>query len=207
MTRRSVRSCQEMALSESRWRHASVSALPLASEEVSLSRVFFQRWWRSASVPFPFPLSPPLSRVCPSKGRVFDYVWCSIVAIMFRCIPIFKGCNRHVEYVDKRHCSLGSVPDDIMRYARSLEEVLLDANHIRDLPKVRPRLQGLRREGSPGREGGGFSLGSLGLIRWLVLGGGVFLKSTCLGSSLTSGLSCSLRGWIGGVCWIFCYSF
>lgn len=55
---------------------------------------------------------------------------------MFRCIPIFKGCNRHVEYVDKRHCSLVSVPDDIMRYARSLEEVLLDANHIRELPKV-----------------------------------------------------------------------
>lgn len=55
---------------------------------------------------------------------------------MFRCMPIFKGCNRHVEYVDKRHCSLGSVPDDIMRYARSLEDVLLDANHIRDLPKV-----------------------------------------------------------------------
>ncbi|XP_069187985.1 protein lap4 isoform X18 [Procambarus clarkii] len=66
---------------------------------------------------------------------------------MFRCIPIFKGCNRHVEYVDKRHCSLGSVPDDIMRYARSLEEVLLDANHIRDLPKNFFRLHKLRRLG------------------------------------------------------------
>ena len=55
---------------------------------------------------------------------------------MFRCIPIFKGCNRHVEYVDKRHCSLNNVPEDILRYARTLEEVLLDANHIRDLPKV-----------------------------------------------------------------------
>ncbi|KAK8394969.1 hypothetical protein O3P69_006032 [Scylla paramamosain] len=66
---------------------------------------------------------------------------------MFRCIPIFKGCNRHVEYVDKRHCSLGSVPDDILRYARSLEEVLLDANHIRDLPKNFFRLHKLRRLG------------------------------------------------------------
>lgn len=55
---------------------------------------------------------------------------------MFRCIPIFKGCNRQVEYVDKRHCSLPTVPEDILRYSRSLEELLLDANHIRDLPKV-----------------------------------------------------------------------
>lgn len=55
---------------------------------------------------------------------------------MFRCIPIFKGCNRQVEYVDKRHCSLPNVPEDILRYSRSLEELLLDANHIRDLPKV-----------------------------------------------------------------------
>ena len=55
---------------------------------------------------------------------------------MFKCIPIFKGCNRQVEYVDKRHCSLSTVPEDLMRYARSLEELLLDANHLRDLPKV-----------------------------------------------------------------------
>lgn len=56
---------------------------------------------------------------------------------MFKCIPIFKGCNRQVEFVDKRHCSLPTVPEDILRYSRSLEELLLDANHIRDLPKVR----------------------------------------------------------------------
>jgi hypothetical protein len=55
---------------------------------------------------------------------------------MFKCIPIFKGCNRQVEFVDKRHCSLANVPEDILRYSRSLEELLLDANHIRDLPKV-----------------------------------------------------------------------
>lgn len=55
---------------------------------------------------------------------------------MFRCIPIFKGCNRQVEYVDKRHCSLVNVPEDILRYSRSLEELLLDANRIQSLPKV-----------------------------------------------------------------------
>ncbi|XP_035717797.1 protein lap4-like isoform X5 [Vespa mandarinia] len=66
---------------------------------------------------------------------------------MFRYIPIFKGCNRQVEYVDKRHCSLPSVPDDILRYSRSLEELLLDANHIRELPKNFFRLQRLRKLG------------------------------------------------------------
>ena len=55
---------------------------------------------------------------------------------MFKCIPIFRGCNRQIDYIDKRHCSLPTVPEDIFRYARTLEELLLDANHIRDLPKV-----------------------------------------------------------------------
>ncbi|CAO1392560.1 unnamed protein product [Diamesa serratosioi] len=66
---------------------------------------------------------------------------------MFKCIPIFKGCNRQVEFVDKRHCSLPNVPEDIMRYSRSLEELLLDANHIRDLPKNFFRLHRLRKLG------------------------------------------------------------
>ncbi|XP_011311698.1 protein lap4 isoform X2 [Fopius arisanus] len=66
---------------------------------------------------------------------------------MFRCIPIFRGCNSQVEYVDKRHCSLSSVPDDLIRYSRSLEELLLDANHIKDLPKNFFRLQRLRKLG------------------------------------------------------------
>ncbi|GAB6023124.1 hypothetical protein CHUAL_007209 [Chamberlinius hualienensis] len=66
---------------------------------------------------------------------------------MFRCMPLFRGCNRQVEYVDKRHCSLDSVPDEVLRYARSLEELLLDANHIRDLPKNLFRLSKLRKLG------------------------------------------------------------
>uniref|UniRef100_A0A182MEK7 Uncharacterized protein n=1 Tax=Anopheles culicifacies TaxID=139723 RepID=A0A182MEK7_9DIPT len=54
---------------------------------------------------------------------------------MFKYIPIFKGCNRQIEYVDNRHSSLPNVPEEIFRYSNSLEELLLDANHIRDLPK------------------------------------------------------------------------
>ncbi|XP_055942822.1 protein scribble homolog isoform X2 [Argiope bruennichi] len=64
---------------------------------------------------------------------------------MFRCIPLFRGCNRQVECIDKRHCSLANVPDDVLRYPRTLEELLLDSNHIRDLPKGLFRLVKLRR--------------------------------------------------------------
>ncbi|XP_059610021.1 protein lap4 isoform X14 [Phlebotomus argentipes] len=66
---------------------------------------------------------------------------------MFKCIPIFKGCNRQIEFVDKRHCSLPNVPEEILRYSRSLEELLLDANHIKDLPKNFFRLHRLRKLG------------------------------------------------------------
>lgn len=47
-----------------------------------------------------------------------------------------------MEVIDKRHCSLLYVPDEIYRYERSLEELLLDANQLRDLPKVSPSLGG-----------------------------------------------------------------
>ncbi|KAJ6665934.1 hypothetical protein lerEdw1_001406 [Lerista edwardsae] len=53
---------------------------------------------------------------------------------MFHCIPLWR-CNRHVELIDRRHCSLAAVPEEIYRYSRSLEELLLDANQLRELPK------------------------------------------------------------------------
>uniref|UniRef100_A0A8C7XXY9 Leucine rich repeat containing 1 n=1 Tax=Oryzias sinensis TaxID=183150 RepID=A0A8C7XXY9_9TELE len=53
---------------------------------------------------------------------------------MFNCIPLWR-CNRHVEVIDYRHRSLLYVPDEIFRYGRSLEELQLDANQIRQLPK------------------------------------------------------------------------
>lgn len=58
---------------------------------------------------------------------------------MFHCIPLWR-CNRHVEAIDKRHCSLLYVPEEIYRYARTLEELLLDANQLRELPEVSARL-------------------------------------------------------------------
>ncbi|XP_070961348.1 protein scribble homolog isoform X27 [Oncorhynchus clarkii lewisi] len=65
---------------------------------------------------------------------------------MLKCIPLWR-CNRHVESVDKRHCNLQNVPDEIFRYSRSLEELLLDANQLRDLPKPFFRLLNLRKLG------------------------------------------------------------
>ncbi|XP_041101955.1 protein scribble homolog isoform X18 [Polyodon spathula] len=65
---------------------------------------------------------------------------------MLKCIPLWR-CNRHVESVDKRHCSLQTVPEEIYRYNRSLEELLLDANQLRDLPKPFFRLLNLRKLG------------------------------------------------------------
>ena len=55
---------------------------------------------------------------------------------MLRCLPLLKACNQQVDYVDKRHCNLFSVPDDVLRYANTLEELMLDANQIRELPRV-----------------------------------------------------------------------
>ncbi|XP_035268817.1 protein scribble homolog isoform X11 [Anguilla anguilla] len=65
---------------------------------------------------------------------------------MLKCIPLWR-CNRHVESVDKRHCSLQTVPDEIFRYSRSLEELLLDANELKELPKPFFRLLNLRKLG------------------------------------------------------------
>uniref|UniRef100_W5MVL4 Protein scribble homolog n=1 Tax=Lepisosteus oculatus TaxID=7918 RepID=W5MVL4_LEPOC len=61
-------------------------------------------------------------------------------------MPLWR-CNRHVESVDKRHCSLQTVPEEIYRYNRSLEELLLDANQLRELPKPFFRLLNLRKLG------------------------------------------------------------
>ncbi|GMR32768.1 hypothetical protein PMAYCL1PPCAC_02963 [Pristionchus mayeri] len=48
----------------------------------------------------------------------------------FSCIP---SCNRQVDTLDRRQHNLNSIPHEISRYYRSLEELLLDMNHIKGL--------------------------------------------------------------------------
>ena len=38
--------------------------------------------------------------------------------------------------LDLRHCNLTSVPSDVFKAEPNLEEVYLDANQIRELPRV-----------------------------------------------------------------------
>lgn len=54
---------------------------------------------------------------------------------MFRCLLPWR-CSRQVDSIDRSHCSLTFVPDEVYRYDRSLEELFLDANQIKDLPRV-----------------------------------------------------------------------
>ncbi|XP_048590034.1 protein scribble homolog [Nematostella vectensis] len=65
---------------------------------------------------------------------------------MFRCLLPWR-CNRQVESLDRSHCSLNFVPDEVYRYERYLEELFLDANQIKDLPRPFFRLYNIRRLG------------------------------------------------------------
>uniref|UniRef100_A0A8C1VK83 Protein scribble homolog n=1 Tax=Cyprinus carpio TaxID=7962 RepID=A0A8C1VK83_CYPCA len=51
---------------------------------------------------------------------------------MLKCIPLWR-CNRHVESVDKRHCSLTAVPDEIYRYNRKLPKPFFRLHNLRKL--------------------------------------------------------------------------
>lgn len=57
------------------------------------------------------------------------------------------ACNRQVDSIDRRQCNLQTVPHEVERYARHLEELLLDMNHIKELPKVLFRLTKLKTLG------------------------------------------------------------
>ncbi|CDW54746.1 PDZ and LRR 8 domain containing protein [Trichuris trichiura] len=61
---------------------------------------------------------------------------------LFNCVPLF---TRYVELLDKRQCNLNHVPEEVTRYGRSLEVLLLDSNHIKEIPKHMFRLHKLRR--------------------------------------------------------------
>ncbi|XP_066930968.1 protein scribble homolog isoform X3 [Clytia hemisphaerica] len=71
---------------------------------------------------------------------------------MFKCGSIFsfrkrwgRWQPRHLEYLDKSHCSLTLVGEDVLSHERTLEELSLEANQIQDLPKALFRMYKLRR--------------------------------------------------------------
>nr|CAB3265903.1 protein scribble homolog [Phallusia mammillata] len=65
---------------------------------------------------------------------------------LWKCFPSFR-CNRQIDSIDKRHCSLLVVPEDVLRHGRTLEELLLDSNQIKDLPKTFFRMAKIRKLG------------------------------------------------------------
>ena len=50
--------------------------------------------------------------------------------------PCVRRPAAEVHCLDYRHSNLEDVPSDVFLYERTLEELLLDANQIRDLPRV-----------------------------------------------------------------------
>nr|CDS30895.1 cell polarity protein,leucine rich repeat [Hymenolepis microstoma] len=63
---------------------------------------------------------------------------------MFKCFPFIKGCGSQIDTIEKSHASLTSVPDDVLRSYRTLEECKLDANQIKELPSAFFRLEKIR---------------------------------------------------------------
>uniref|UniRef100_A0A094ZXF9 Protein lap4 n=1 Tax=Schistosoma haematobium TaxID=6185 RepID=A0A094ZXF9_SCHHA len=61
--------------------------------------------------------------------------------MMFKCLPIIGPCGRHIDHIDRRHSKLEEVPDDVIRNFRTLEECRLDANQIKELPKLLEKLE------------------------------------------------------------------
>lgn len=53
------------------------------------------------------------------------------------CIGL--NCARQIDYIDRRHCGLSFIPDDVYRHERTLEELLLDYNSLQELPPVSTR--------------------------------------------------------------------
>lgn len=53
---------------------------------------------------------------------------------------MFKACigfrSRRVEYLDRTHCNLTRIPEDVYRNERWLEELILDMNMLQEFPPV-----------------------------------------------------------------------
>lgn len=66
--------------------------------------------------------------------------------VLFRC-PCLWSEAEEVRVLDYRHCSLAEVPNEVFNYERTLEELFLDANQIRDLPRPLFHCHGLCKLG------------------------------------------------------------
>lgn len=52
------------------------------------------------------------------------------------CFSVECEGNGDMAVLDLRHCNLSSVPTDVFNAEPNLEEIYLDANQIRELPRV-----------------------------------------------------------------------
>lgn len=64
---------------------------------------------------------------------------------LFACFGGGFKCNRKVESFEKTHAFLASVPEEVYRHSRSLEELLLGSNNIKELPKQFFKLVNLKK--------------------------------------------------------------
>ena len=64
----------------------------------------------------------------------------------FSCLSCFKKVEEvDVTELDFSHCSLNDVPNDVFVYERTLEELSLESNNIRDLPRQLFHCHGLKQ--------------------------------------------------------------
>ena len=54
---------------------------------------------------------------------------------LFSCFSCVKAEEEEIHELDLSHCSLDNVPTDIFAYERTLEDLYLNCNNIRDLPR------------------------------------------------------------------------
>ncbi|XP_071439275.1 erbin [Hetaerina americana] len=65
----------------------------------------------------------------------------------WKCFSCIKSDTEDIVRLDYRHCSLSDVPPEVFAFERTLEELYLDANRIKDLPRPLFHCHGLRHLG------------------------------------------------------------
>ncbi|XP_077982023.1 uncharacterized protein LOC144437030 [Glandiceps talaboti] len=84
--------------------------------------------------------------------------WCMIqgrfltALIMPRGCPCFAPQVEEIKELDFRHCNLMFVPEEIYEFEKSLEELYVDSNNIKDLPRPLFHCQNLRKLGASDNE-------------------------------------------------------